>query len=491
MSAIFGEKLFFQQENGPDVELVVYGDDFYARYETEDGYSVVYDPEKGLYCYVLLIDGQFVSSGIDTSKRPPNSVRKHFRETEKIRNEKFQKKYSLMSPLAGPVEKADTLKTYGPNKGLLEGVRVSEGEIKGLTVLVQFKDMKSTVTKDDVSKLLNDEGYSDNGNFCSVRDYFKLMSKGKLDYTNEVIGPITLKRNRIYYTQNLFVKEALDAVSAMGVDLSKFDSMDRGVIDAMSFLYAGQTVYQNWLWPHNHIIDLKYGNMKTNFYMLTSMGRNKADLSIGTFCHESGHMLCRWPDLYDYGTRDGDFQKSAGLGYYCLMSAGNHNNEGRTPAPVCAYLRDLVGWCDNVVLLNVPGEHQATQGDYGTVLKFETQKFGEYFLVENRSKKGLDFYIPSEGLAIYHCDINGSNEWQGGTSTKHYQCGLLQADGHLDLEVNQNMGDEADMFRNASGIAISHKTTPASLMWDGSDSGLIISNIGEPCEVMRFKVEKP
>ena len=48
--------------------------------------------------------------------------------------------------------------------------------------------------------------------------------------------------------------------------------------------------------------------------MLTGLGDDKTELSIGTFCHESSHMLCRLPDVYDYGKRDGDFQNSAGLG---------------------------------------------------------------------------------------------------------------------------------------------------------------------------------
>ena len=87
-----------------------------------------------------------------------------------------------------------------------------------------------------------------------------------------------------------------------GIDLGKFDSRGEGIVDAMSFLYAGQTQYVGELWPHNYFIDLQHGKMKTYFYMLSSMGRTKEDLSIGTFCHESGHMLCRWTDLYDYGT---------------------------------------------------------------------------------------------------------------------------------------------------------------------------------------------
>jgi len=314
------------------------------------------------------------------------------------------------------------------------------------------------------------------------------MSSGKLDYTNEVVGPITLSRNRQYYTENLLVKEALDLAVKGGLELEKFDSRGAGIVDAMSFLYAGQTQYLGELWPHNHIIDLKYKNMKTYFYMLSSMGRSKEDLSIGTFCHENGHMLCRWPDLYDYGNRDGDFEKSAGLGYFCLMSAGNHNDDGRTPSPVCAFLRNLVGWCDKTVRLSKPGQYQADHGDYGTAMIYETGKINEYFLVENRTRIDLDAAIPGSGLAVYHCDTLGSNEWQGGSASKHYQCGLLQADGSLDMETNRSMGDEKDLFGRMVGVALSHDTRPSSVLWDGSDSGLVISNIGESGRIITFVI---
>jgi hypothetical protein len=63
MSSIFGEFLTFSQEKGPEVQLRVYGDEFYSRYENMDGYSVVYDQDHGLYCYAFLISGEFVSSG--------------------------------------------------------------------------------------------------------------------------------------------------------------------------------------------------------------------------------------------------------------------------------------------------------------------------------------------------------------------------------------------------------------------------------------------
>ncbi|MCK9441438.1 MAG: hypothetical protein M0Q13_08465 [Methanothrix sp.] len=85
MSAIFGEKLTFPQEKGQEVKLVVHGDEFYAQYETEEGYSVVYDRELGLFCYALLKEGAFFSSKIPLSKSPPHNLEKHLEEAGSVR----------------------------------------------------------------------------------------------------------------------------------------------------------------------------------------------------------------------------------------------------------------------------------------------------------------------------------------------------------------------------------------------------------------------
>ena len=488
MSAIFGEILTFQQENGADVELAVFGDEFYARYETRAGYTVVYDAELGLYCYALLLNGQFASSTIPISKRPPSDIRRGLREAETVRNEKFTQRYTALRPSATDVA-SNMARTIGRNNGLLEGRRVSEGHIRGLTVLVEFSDLPSAVSAADVEEMLNAPNYRENGNFCSVREYFHLMSNGKLDYSNLVVGPVKLSQNRRYYVQNLLCQEALDkVVNELGVDLSQFDSRGEGIVDAVSFMYAGRTVYEGELWPHNFELNLNYNGIKVRYYTIQSLGRTRVDLSIGTFCHESGHLLCRFPDLYDYGQRDGDFEKSSGLGHYCLMSSGNHLNHGRTPAPVCAYLRDLVGWCDREIRLNSPGIYEVKHADYGTLMKYETHRANEYFIIENRTQQGLDTYLPDSGLAVYHCDILGSNEWQGGSRDRHYQCGLLQADGHLDLENNRNRGDRGDLFGRVDGVALSYATNPSTRAWDGSDSGLAVSDILETSEVIRMTV---
>lgn len=94
MTAIFGELLRFDQENGPEVKLRVFGDEFYARYETEEGYTVIYDEALGKFTYARLKDGHFVSSGIDLSLNPPSGLEKHLEESGEVRLQKAEKRFS-------------------------------------------------------------------------------------------------------------------------------------------------------------------------------------------------------------------------------------------------------------------------------------------------------------------------------------------------------------------------------------------------------------
>ena len=126
------------------------------------------------------------------------------------------------------------------------------------------------------------------------------------------------------------------------MDLKQFDSRNQNIVDALNIMYAGQTQYRGELWPHNSDIDLRFGAMRTDLYLLTSLGRTAADLSIGTFCHENGHLLCRFPDMYDYGERDDDSIASAGIGSYCLMGSGTTTTTAAArhrSAPICATLQ--------------------------------------------------------------------------------------------------------------------------------------------------------
>lgn len=488
MSAIFGEFLSFGQGKGPDIVLSVFGDENYARYENADGYSVVYDDERGLFCYARLAAGRFRSTGVPLSHPVPAGLVRHLQESQDVVVARASARKLRRSAMTGAAREAAVVRTFGPNQGLLEGRRLSIGTVKGLTILVNFQDIISTVRRADVDDLLNGENYTRNGNVCSAREYFLRVSNGKLDYTNVVVGPYQLSRNREFYVNTLLVEEAVGLAVADGVDLSMFDSKGQSIVDALNVMYAGQTQYRGELWPHNWSIDLRFGPIRTDLYLLTSLGRVPGDLSIGTFCHENGHLLCRFPDMYDYGERDSDSIRSAGIGAYCLMGSGNHNDGGRSPSPVCAYLRDLAGWCDAEVDLGAAANVEARHGDYGQVMRYRTSRQTEYFLVENRTRTGLDRGLPASGLAIYHCDTLGSNEWQQGTATKHYQCALMQADGRRDLEQDANQGDGDDLFADVRGVTFSAASVPSSREWDGRDSGLVISDVSAPGEMITFTV---
>lgn len=491
MSAVFGERLILGQQEGPNLELVVFGDEFYSRYETLSGYTVVYDLRRGYYCFAAVENGHFVSTGASVSKPVPLGIRRHLKEDASVRLEKFRRRYDLLRPgLTRRLASGERELTRGLNQGLLGGRQVADGNVKGLTIIIEFQNLYAQISNDEVSALLNDDNYAQHGNFCSVNGYYKLMSSGALNYTNRVVGPVRLSQKQSYYHQHNPIKEALEgALAQFNIDLSEFDSRGEGKVDAVSLLYAGRTtpVYDSWLWPHNMEVDLKFNGHQIGLYTIQAMGRRAVDMTIGTFCHETGHQLCRFPDLYDYGNRDNDFEESNGMGYYCLMSYGNHLANGKAPAPLCAYLRDLARWCPEEIDLNNPGIHTAGHGEYNRVLRFSTDKPHEYFLIENRFQRDLDQALPSSGLAIYHCDTRGSNEWQSGTPDNHYQCALIQADGRLDLEHASNGGDMEDLYKAVGGLALDHETLPSSKEWDRTDSGLIVSEVGAAAQAIAFR----
>jgi len=491
MSALTGEIIVCGQHHDGDTQLRIFGDEFYARYEILDGYTVVYDSDQGSYCYALLAAGRFLSSGIPACKPPPAGLQRHLREDPAVRNEKFELNYNLFRPRETEADSSAS-RTLGPDGGLLSGRKLHHGTVRGLTIIVEFDDVTTSITRDAVDAMFNSPSYSVNGNYCSVNEYFKIVSSGKLDYVNVVVGPIKLSKRRSHYISNLMVKEVLDiAIADFGIDLSDFDSRDEGIVDAINILYAGDSQYNGNLWPHNSVARHQYGSTRSHYYQLTGLGSHTVDLRIGTICHENGHLLCRFPDMYDYGKRDGDFEKSQGIGRYCLMGSGNHLNERRSPSPVCAYLRELAGWVDEVVILDSPKGHSLPHGAYNKAWKSPTTLPNEYFMIENRTRMGLDTHLPSSGLAIYHCDTLGSNEWQDGTRNQHYQCALLQADGHLDLENNRNAGDATDLFSEITGVAVSDNTTPSSRMWNGTDSGLLISEVGAAGQDIPFTFGEP
>lgn len=93
MSNILDEILTFQSGD-EEIKLRVFGDEFYARRESLDGYTAIYDPRLDKYCYAKLENGELVSTGKSITGEIPEGVTPHLKESTEVRKEKFEKNYS-------------------------------------------------------------------------------------------------------------------------------------------------------------------------------------------------------------------------------------------------------------------------------------------------------------------------------------------------------------------------------------------------------------
>jgi hypothetical protein len=87
MTALFRDKVRIGQADGSEVELVVFGDEDYARYETPAGHAVIYDDGRGMFFYARLVDGRFVSSGVPLTEPAPAGTPVHAEESPAVRRE--------------------------------------------------------------------------------------------------------------------------------------------------------------------------------------------------------------------------------------------------------------------------------------------------------------------------------------------------------------------------------------------------------------------
>lgn len=498
----FYEKSFrFTQPDGTSFDAMGWGDQHHAVFEVQ-GYTIVRDPVSGYYYYAKLSqDGADlepggvvvgtadpsqigIQPGIRTSSAATRSTvdaslarggrrrRWEERRAEQRRRELNARASTRGAPSFAPPD------------------RQTVGDYTGLCILIQFPDVPGEISQREVDNYCNQEGYRDFGNNGSVRDYFLDVSNGRLRYSNIVTGYYTAGNPRAYYTNEVIsngkrarelVVEALDNLVAAGFDFSSLTTDDSGYIRALNVFYAGPNV-NNWskgLWPHSWHLATEYhvgSEMQFYDYQITNMG---SELTIGTFCHENGHMICDFPDLYDYG------YESAGIGDYCLMCAGG--DDEKNPVRVGAYLMRSAGWADSVTNAS-PGMSIELDARRNDVVLFR-KNADEYFLLENRHRQGRDIGLPDSGLAIWHIDENGSNNNEQGTAAQHYECELEQADGKRELEFNVNHGGPGDLFSISTNNRFDDNSVPNSRWWDGTVSGLGIVCTSPPG--MNISVEFP
>ncbi len=521
-----GRETEWVQPNGKKLKLKVFGDDYHARTETAAGYTVVYNEENAAYHYAKVsADGsQLVPIPVTADKPAPVALERHL----DLPKEKIQANSRARHGKADAerqkrwAKRVDAMQKVRAFKrgGAMDAVALAEAKVQaapfvgdklGLTILVQFPNDTSTSAKDPINfptsrekiaRYCNDVGYNEDGNTGSVRDFFFDQSGGKLSYTQSVTPVVTMPRARNYYnfsnyptntkfrnnSGDLLLTDAIKALKAINFDFSSLtrDATNRVLATNVFFAGPDSGVWAQGLWPYQTTLatEINVGTTLNPIYISAyqQTNINNAAPVIGTFCHENGHLILNYSDLYDYGG------ESQGAGDHCLMGGGNYNNGGKTPSPINAYFKDVAGWA-NVVDLASSDSKDVALPTTGNVA-YRITKPGtatEYFIMENRGNG--DKWAQSstdKGIAIWHVDElkSGNNEEQM-TRRLHYEVSLEQADGKFDLENNTNFGDTTDLFDVSKSI-FSDVTKPDAKWWDGSPSNIkfqVLSPVGASTNV--------
>jgi len=269
----------------------------------------------------------------------------------------------------------------------------------------------------------------------SVRDYYREVSGNQFDIDGVVTRWYTAPHPYSYYVDafNGFgdpphnaQQMAHDAVvlADQDYDLRQFDNDgpdgtpdsgdDDGFVDGLFVVHAGpgaeETGLDTDIHSHKWTLDTIYlsgdigfnGAIKVSAY--TTEPEKWAGLvphtspnliaSIGTFCHEFGHVL-GLPDLYD---TSGLPTSSEGTGEWDLMGSGNFSHApgdtlGTSPSHMSAWSKQKLGLITPInVSADQVGATLAPVETGGNVYRLWTNgdNVGEYFLIENRQPIGFD-----------------------------------------------------------------------------------------------------
>ncbi len=365
------------------------------------------------------------------------------------------------------------------------------GTVRVIVVLVDFSDKAMTETKAHFEELFFSTGVLAKG---SVREYYTEVTHGLVDVVGQVVGPYRMPRTLAQYANGAsgtgdttpnardLAKDAVLAADA-DVNFAPYDNDANGFVDAFIVIHAGrgaeETGNSNDIWSHKWVF--KGGAYSTDGVSVYGYLTVPEDARIGVCCHELGHLLFGWPDLYD---TDGS---SSGLGNWCLMAGGSWNDSGNTPSHPSAWCKANQGW---VSIINQANNATVNIEDVKSGNRiYRLWKDGgggsEYFLVENRQKTRYDLHLPGEGLLIWHIDDSISTN----TNEVHPKVALMQADARNDLGSGANRGDAGDPYPGSSSNRTFDKaSTPGSKSYAGVDTCVAVSDISGPAPIMSAKL---
>lgn len=327
-------------------------------------------------------------------------------------------------------------KTANTRVGNPSSILAQPGKKKQLVILMQYPD-KAFLDPDPQSywhNALNTGKISNTNAIGSLHQYFLDQSNGIFDVDFDVRGPFTTKKNRAYYGKDVNNNDQhADSLVIEGclaldgeVDFNDYDWDGDGIVDQIIVIYAGNGQNDSsspdrneTVWPHQWALSQykpgkahKQNGVIIDTYCVINDEIRGASDGFGTVAHEFSHCL-GLPDFYQ---TSGSAHSNHNFGTYDLMHTGCYNGDSWCPANYTAFEKYSLGWYKPLPLteaITINGLKPMSDGGEAYYIDNDGNA-NEFYMLENRTKRGWDTHIPGEGLVITHYDYN-ETAWYNNT----------------------------------------------------------------------------
>ncbi len=358
----------------------------------------------------------------------------------------------------------------------------SLGVVKTFALLIDFEEYEHWFPQDEFQENLFGLSGTGASAYGSLRKYYNQASYDKLDIQGQAYGWHRASKPRSYYhpddnngyatdgeRRNEVVEEAILAADAAGEDFSQYDNDGDGYVDYFLVIWAGPNGGWATFWwgyfgvslPDDFVIDgvrfNTYSWQWENYHYFGETPPEPEHWDPYVTIHETGHSL-GLPDYYDY---DGNVGPPGGCGGMDMMDGnwGDHN----------CFSKYWLGWLTpTIAFSNLNDQPLGATSLHPDAVLFmpgfdPVAPWQEYFMAQNRSRFGLDFNYPSDGLVLWHIDAR-INEYGGflydNSYAEHKLIKLMQADGLEEIENGQAGANAGDFYN--SGEELSASSTPNS-----------------------------
>ena len=326
--------------------------------------------------------------------------------------------------------KAKYVKDVSDQKNYLGGCPTT-GDVNVLVLPIEFSDKKASTNGysiENIKTAFNGKKASSSLKYPSVSEFYNISSYGKLNLNFDVLDKwYSPSKSSSYYIEmskkqnqdQIIINEILKKLINEGKKLSKYDSDNNGIIDAIvvintldiNYDVTLQWAYRNWNYSY---ADVKYDGLymqdylwsSYNFLKETSDGLNETLNNTYTFIHEFGHVLGA-DDYYDTSYVNNPNNSSPLDGRDVMDSDfGDHN----------PFTKFNYGWLTKSRLITTETSTTVTLDDFskaGDSIIIANNwddnlgAYQEYYVLMYFKNTGLNEdsnYFSYRGVVMYHVD---------------------------------------------------------------------------------------